>query len=198
MVVCRRSLCHGIDYAIARVELRTLVGVRTACGREWIFVSMGEPGANGHGLGMSTIERTIWDRLPHPLSESRSVAERRARQRDDPAQELYDRACDLLIAAQELHAAASEPGIAMATPATLGCLEAALAELASAVASMRAEALRHLARANSIVPEALGDLSPQEAQREFSALAEALRTAERATNATRNRLGPLLAELTQI
>jgi hypothetical protein len=159
---------------------------------------MGEPCANGHGLGMSTMQRTIRDRRPRPRSEARSVTDQRAPQRNDPAQELYDRACDLLFTAQELRAAAREPGIASAAPATLGCLEAGLGELASAVALMRAEAMRHLARANAVAPEALGDLSPQKAQREFSALAEALRTAERATNATRNRLGPLLAELARI
>ena len=159
---------------------------------------MGDPGANGHGVGMSTIQRTIWDRVPRPRSESRSVTEQRVPQRDDPAQELYDRACDLLFTAQELRAAASAPGTATAVPATLGCVEAALGALASAVASMRAEAMRHVSRANALVPEALGELSPQEAQREFSALAEALRAAQRDTAATRKRVGPVLAELAQL
>lgn len=54
----------------------------------------------------------------------------------DPANELYDRACDLLDAAQGLRAAADREEASEAIPATLGCLEASLAGLVGAVAGM--------------------------------------------------------------
>ena len=48
----------------------------------------------------------------------------------DGANELYDRACDLVLAARELRTAAAS-GRSEAVAATLGCVGAALADLAA-------------------------------------------------------------------
>src|SRR4051794_4419466 len=64
---------------------------------------------------------------------------RRAPSRD-AANELYDRACDLLLAAEGIRTAAGEAGSAPAIAATLGCIEASLEALEQATAAMRREA----------------------------------------------------------
>ncbi len=59
----------------------------------------------------------------------------------DPAQELYDCACELLLVAQALRSAAAEPGAEAAIAATIGCFSAALEGLAEGVIAMRREAM---------------------------------------------------------
>ena len=59
----------------------------------------------------------------------------------DPAVQLYDTACDLLLAAQGVRHAAGRTGSEEALAATLGCLHETLAELAEAITGMA----RHLA-----------------------------------------------------
>jgi hypothetical protein len=47
--------------------------------------------------------------------------------------ELYDSACDLLLAAQELRGAASRDGASVSTAPSLGCVEETLSVLAEAM-----------------------------------------------------------------
>jgi hypothetical protein len=115
--------------------------------------------------------------------------------RRDPTRELYDRACELLLAAQEMRAAAREPGSAAAIAATAGCLDASLAALSETVAAMRLEATRQVAR-SATVPDALRNREIRSLQREFSGLIDALAAAHRAADQTRERVGPMLAQLT--
>src|SRR5690349_19705016 len=67
-----------------------------------------------------------------------------ALQRRDPVNELYDRACDLLYAADQFRSAAARSGATDGVVATLGCLEACFDALKESVASIRARALEHL------------------------------------------------------
>jgi hypothetical protein len=114
----------------------------------------------------------------------------------DPANELYDRACDLLAAANELRPAAGRPGAAPAIAATLGCIEAALEAVADASAAMRAEVGRQLARDEAGTAELASGVSRHAAERQLSELVDVLANAHRAADTTRARIGPLLAQLT--
>jgi hypothetical protein len=114
----------------------------------------------------------------------------------DPTRELYDRACELLLAAQEMSAAAREPGSAPAIAATAGCLDASLAALSEAVAAMRLEATRQVARSAPDFSDSLPTGAIHALQREFSGLIDALAAAHRAADQTRERVGPMLAQLT--
>jgi hypothetical protein len=67
-----------------------------------------------------------------------------ALQRRDPVNELYDRACELLYAADQFKSAAARPGATDGVVATLGCLEASFDALKESVASIRARALERL------------------------------------------------------
>jgi hypothetical protein len=114
----------------------------------------------------------------------------------DPANELYDRACDLLAAAEALSPAAARPGAAPAIAATLGCVEAALDALVTAAAAMRGELSRQLSRDESVAAERASGVSHDTTQRELSALIDALIAARDAADVMRCRTGPLLAQLT--
>lgn len=59
----------------------------------------------------------------------------------DPANRLFDSACDLLIASRTLAAQLTRPGRDEALAATFGCLEDSLRELERAHAELRAELL---------------------------------------------------------
>jgi hypothetical protein len=113
------------------------------------------------------------------------------RRRSASATNLYDGACDLLYAAQQMRAAASERGATPALAATLGCIDAALDALVDAVSSMRREALAELRIASAESPTATAAVD-----REFAALVDVLRAAHAACDRTRERTGPLLAQLT--
>jgi hypothetical protein len=114
----------------------------------------------------------------------------------DPANELFDRACDLLAAAEAMRPAAGQRGSAPAIAATLGCVETALEALVDAAAAMRAEMGRQLARDDGCASEHASGVSRRTAEREFSELVGALRGAHRAADHMRARVGPLLAQLT--
>ncbi len=106
--------------------------------------------------------------------------------RRDSTNELYDRACDLLLAAEGVRTAAAEPRSAPGIAATIGCIESSLEALEHATAAMRREADRQLARRGVDV------------RGEFSALVDALEDAHRAADELRERTGPMLARLTLI
>jgi hypothetical protein len=113
----------------------------------------------------------------------------------DPANELYDRACDLLAAATELRRAAARDNNEAAVAATLNCLEAALEETAVAVDLLRDGSLRRIAAAWPI----LGDDAARAARRVFHRFVDAregVRGAARRCGDLRGAVGPLLAELT--
>ena len=115
----------------------------------------------------------------------------------DRANELYDRACDLLLAADGIRAAAAEPGSAPATAATLGCIEASLEALAHAVAAMRRVVdQRSSAREGGLAAES--GVSADDAHAGFSAVLNALEAAQRAVGELREQTGPLLARLTLV
>src|SRR5690349_12205582 len=54
----------------------------------------------------------------------------------DADNELYDRGCDLVLAATAIRTAAVPPEAARAAPALLGCIEAAMRELCVASAAL--------------------------------------------------------------
>lgn len=111
----------------------------------------------------------------------------------DPANDLYDHACDLLLAAQGLRSAAGVRGATPSYAATVGCIDASLEALTDAVAAMRSEAAREADRARGA---GHAFTEADDAGREFSALAEALSRAHLAAGRMRERLGPFLARLT--
>lgn len=84
---------------------------------------------------------------------------------NEPDNELYDAACDLLGAAQRLTRAARGGDVERAVPATLGCLEATLSALDVAWATLETAARCRGA--------------------DVAALRRALREAERAADAAR-------------
>ena len=101
----------------------------------------------------------------------------------DPANDLYDRACTLLVEASELQHAAARQGNEAAIVATLGCLESVLAELA--------ETYRLLQRTTSRHPRLHGaDLA-----RCFDDLVHGVEHARSASEKVRALAGPPLAEL---
>jgi hypothetical protein len=113
----------------------------------------------------------------------------------DPANDLYDRACELLLAAQGLRSAAGARGSTTAFAATVGCIDASLEALADAVAAMRREAAREVTRARDTGRSA-PETEVKDAAREFSTLADALTRAHDVAGHMRERLGPFLARLT--
>ena len=68
-----------------------------------------------------------------------------------PAHLLYDRACDLLLAAQEMRRCSGKPGIAEAIPATLGCIGAVAEELAVSATGLAEELGRTEALADPVL-----------------------------------------------
>jgi hypothetical protein len=112
-----------------------------------------------------------------------------SRTRADDVNALYDGGCELLFAAQQLQTAASRPGTAPAIAATVGCIDASLEALLQAISSMKRSAASELRGSTD-------DRSVDMIEREFHALADALRTAQGACDQLRERTGPLLAELT--
>jgi len=99
-----------------------------------------------------------------------------------PPNELHDRACDLLDAAQRLRRAAATPGSWPAITATLGCVKAALDELSGAVADMGPHSSTHT---GGRAATATRDL--------FERLRLQLTLAQSTCGAARESVGPLLA-----
>jgi hypothetical protein len=110
------------------------------------------------------------------------------RQRSAPITDLYDSACELLYAAQQVRATASQRGATPALAATTGCVDAALNALAEAISTMRRTAAAELS-ATSDGNTALV------VEREFAALADALRLAQAVCDQTRARTAPAPAQL---
>jgi hypothetical protein len=112
-----------------------------------------------------------------------------SRNRADQVNALYDGGCELLFAAQQLQSAAGRPGTAPAIAATVGCIDASLEAMLEAIGSMKRSAVSELRSPDD-------DASIEMIEREFRALADALRAAHRACDQMRERTGPLLAQLT--
>src|SRR4051794_5019536 len=140
---------------------------------------------------------SILDRSPRryarPSRTALALADSASRPARDSTNELYDRACDLLLAAEGIRSAAVEPGSAPAIAATLGCVEVSLEALAHATAGMRREADRELGRRHA---DAVPGVSGDDARHAFSELVRALEDAPRAADQLREHTGPLLARLT--
>ena len=123
---------------------------------------------------------------------SRSVSPQR-----DPANELYDRACDIVAAAAELRDAAGNDNNDAAVAATLNCLEAALGDIASALDALSASSARRIASAwPALGQRAASDAD--EARSEFAAAADAVRAAGDACGGVRRAVGPVLAGLSPV
>ena len=142
------------------------------------------PGTWGRGdsPGVMTHTNTAIRRFVAPVARAQRAA----------ATELHDSACELLLAAQRLDAAAAEPAAAPAMAAAAGCIDATIEALATALGALRANVIGQLES------EATGDgaLALAEGEQELGALIDALRVAHRHCDAMRERLGPLMAELT--
>jgi hypothetical protein len=144
-----------------------------------MFVPMGDHGRAAHHAGMPLMQE-------QPRRDATPVTR-------DPANDLYDQACDLLIAAQGVRSAAGARGATPSYAATVGCIDSSLEALTDAVVAMRREAAREAERIRSADGSAT---EADDAGREFSALAEALSRAHLAAGRMRERLGPFLARLT--
>jgi hypothetical protein len=105
----------------------------------------------------------------------------------DPVDELYARAWDVVAAAAELRAAARRRNTAAAVAATLGCVESALAHVA-ATSEVLSETSADRIRGDEAAREA------QRAAHAFREAREAIGEAERACEAVRAAVGPLLGE----
>jgi hypothetical protein len=114
----------------------------------------------------------------------------------DASNELYNHACDLLLAAEAVRAASAETAAAPGFAATLGCMEASLEALAHATAAMRRTTDAHVAGRGPAAPERFA-LAQEDAQREFCELIEALNAAHHAADQLRQRAGPLLAQMSE-
>ena len=139
----------------------------------------------GHGWAAHNADMRLMQQQPR--RDATTPVER------DPANDLYDRACELLLAAQGLRSAAGARGATPSYAASVGCIDASLEALTDAVAAMRREAAREAERTRT-AGERLAEAD--DAGREFSALAEALWRAHLAAGRMRERLGPFLARLT--
>jgi hypothetical protein len=109
----------------------------------------------------------------------------------DADTELYDRACDVLLAAQDLRSAAARRAANAAAAPTLGCLEQTLSELADAVSELAAEARPDL----DVSAQAAGDHTTGSAAARyvFGELHHALLASARVCAAARQATGPMPA-----
>jgi hypothetical protein len=101
--------------------------------------------------------------------------------RREPENELYDRACDLVEAADAIRRLAREPGAAQAVPAVLGCVQDAIGHLNVACAGLEQTAA-DAARARG--PEG-DDRRRRRMHRGFENLSAALDDTRQATGACR-------------
>lgn len=110
----------------------------------------------------------------------------------DPANELYDRSCDLLAAAQGLQTAAGPRRSAPAIAASLGCIEASLDALATTVTVMRVAALEQAADPHSAGNPV--DRANLELRAAFGQLARDLSASRSSCARARKLAGPVLAD----
>jgi hypothetical protein len=115
----------------------------------------------------------------------------------DPANELYDRACDLVAATAELRATAVGTHNDAAVAATLNCLEAALEDAACVVDHLQVGSTRRIRSAWPVLGEEASIVS-RSISGEFADAAAAIRAAARACGHLRQAAGPLLAELNAV
>jgi|tagenome__1003787_1003787.scaffolds.fasta_scaffold20960592_4 hypothetical protein len=115
----------------------------------------------------------------------------------DPANELYDRACDIVAVAAELRDASRHDDNDAAVAATLNCLETALRDVASALDALSASGVRRIASAWPALGERAA-FDADEARSAFDAATEAVRAAGDACGDVRRAVGPLLAELSPV
>jgi hypothetical protein len=118
-------------------------------------------------------------------------------QRRDPANELYDRACDVIAVAAALREASAQGNTEAATAATLGCLEAALQDIAVTIEQLHEASVRRLRRAWPVLGEQ-ASADADDACNQFSAATTTIRAASSALSEARQTIGPLLAELTAL
>jgi len=104
----------------------------------------------------------------------------------DPANELYDCACNLLADAGDLRRAAARHGNDAALAATLGCLQSVLGELAATYRLLRQTSSSRLVH------------EPHGFARRFDEAAACLEQARAASDDARAFVGPLLADLPRI
>jgi|tagenome__1003787_1003787.scaffolds.fasta_scaffold19926842_2 hypothetical protein len=127
------------------------------------------------------------------LTRPKVTARASGSHRRDPANDLYDRACDVVAAAAALRDAAAHENNDAAIAATLGCLEAALGDAATAIEQLRGSSARRISSAWPI----LGDQARTDADRaedQFAAASAAIRAASSACGEVRGTVGPLLAK----
>jgi len=131
-------------------------------------------------------------------SAKRNVSDRLIRgRRRDPANELYDRACDVVAAAAALRDASSADYNDAAIAATLGCLEAALEDAAAAVEQLREATVRRISSAWPVLGDQASAAADDAGDR-FGAASAAIRAACSACGETRGTVGPLLAVLSPL
>jgi hypothetical protein len=109
--------------------------------------------------------------MVHPMGSANNN-----RQADN---ELYDRACDLLLAAQELRTATAQPDAALALAASVGCLEETLAAMADSAAQLDALSWAEQLRDSD---------EPRAGTRPLDDLAQALHASRRLCASARNAL----------
>lgn len=119
------------------------------------------------------------------------------RWRRDPANELFDRACDLLLAGRELREAAEHTGHSAAVAASLNCVEATLGELADTCRALGRGSDERLSSAEEVLGAPLS-LSREEFSERFDETAARLDEAREACERARATVGPTLAGLTAI
>ncbi len=108
-----------------------------------------------------------------------------------PDNELYDRGCDLVVAATAIRRVADAPEAVRAVPAVLGCIEAALRELLCAAAALEQTSARTVEpQTRSIGSSA--ERRSERMQRGYANLQTALADAERASAAARSLAGRAL------
>lgn len=115
--------------------------------------------------------------------------------RRDPANELYDRACDVLAAAESLVPAARAAGTAPAAAAALGCLQASLHTLADATEDLGEDPAGRLAH-GILADGRRGSGAAAQTRRSLELVARRLREAGVAAGSAREHIGPSVAELT--
>jgi hypothetical protein len=113
----------------------------------------------------------------------------------DAANELYDRACDLLASGQALRAATERDRNQAAVAATLGCIESAMREISAGCLQLSASADRLIENGQSARGAEL-HVARVRLGREFQDVVNAISQAADQCSLTRAAAGPLLAELT--
>ena len=132
-----------------------------------------------------------------PLTVRQTQRQASVRAGRDPANDLYDRACDLLASGQALRAAAQRDGHQPALAAALGCIESTLREISASCVLLSAASDRLIEDNESSCADDL-HASRLRVGRQFRQVVDATRHAADHCSTTRAAAGPLLAELTAL